>query len=182
MATSLINDTHAPTDAAAITTPKFDPLPRPPWLPEGVWPLTTVAIGVDAAKVAVSSVGGGPVPLFVYTDLCPIIWRDVMSMLATDFGWVCLDAPGTGLSKRPPSSKIDLRRPTQAVTAVIRQLDLEVRPDRSRPGWTEWPRRCRRAPAARSRHCGGQHVRLASRRAPPSRDPGAHGQFSRTRV
>jgi pimeloyl-ACP methyl ester carboxylesterase len=99
--------------------------PRPPWLSETVWPFPTSAIRVDGGRVAVASVGRGPVLLFVHTGLSSIIWRDVMSMLASDFRCVALDAPGTGMSERLPLSKIGLESSAHAVAAIIRQLDLE---------------------------------------------------------
>jgi pimeloyl-ACP methyl ester carboxylesterase len=111
--------------AAAATTPSCEPLPRPPWLSEAVWPFSTVNLRVDDVNVAVTSAGSGPPLLFVHTGWCSIIWRDVMSMLATDFRRVCLDAPGTGLSERLPPGRIDLNRSAQAVTAVVTELELE---------------------------------------------------------
>jgi pimeloyl-ACP methyl ester carboxylesterase len=99
--------------------------PRPPWLPETVWPFPTVAMRVDGTRVAVASAGRGRVLLLVHTGLSSIIWRDVMSMLATDFRCVALDAPGTGMSEHLPVSKIGLERSAHAVAEVIRQLDLD---------------------------------------------------------
>jgi pimeloyl-ACP methyl ester carboxylesterase len=99
--------------------------PRPPWLSETAWPFPTSAIRVNGGRVAVASAGRGPVLLLVHTGLSSIIWRDVMSMLATDFRCVALDAPGTGMSERVPVSKVSLEASANAVAAVIRELDLE---------------------------------------------------------
>ena len=125
MGTNLISDVQRLRAAAAATTPSCEPLPRPPWLPEAVWPFSTVSLRVDDENVAVTSAGSGPALLFVHTGLCSIIWRDVMSMLAADFRCVCLDAPGTGLSERLPPGSIDLNHSAQAVTAVVTELELE---------------------------------------------------------
>jgi pimeloyl-ACP methyl ester carboxylesterase len=125
MGSNLISDVQRLRAAAAATTPSCEPLPRPPWLSEAVWPFSTVSLRVDDENVAVTSAGSGPVLLFVHTGLCSIIWRDVMSMLAADFRCVCLDAPGTGLSERLPPGRIDLNHSAQAVTAVVTELELE---------------------------------------------------------
>ena len=102
MGTNLISDLQEFRAAAAATTPGCEPLPRPPWLSESIWPFSTVSLRVDDQHVAVTSAGSGPALLFVHTGLCSMIWRDVISMLAADFRCVCLDAPGTGLSERLP--------------------------------------------------------------------------------
>ena len=125
MGTNLISDVQRLRAAAAATKPRCEPLPRPPWLSEAVWPFSTVSLRVDDANVAVTTAGSGPALLFVHTGLCSIIWRDVMSMLAADFRCVCLDAPGTGLSERLPPGSIDLNHSAQAVTAVVTELELE---------------------------------------------------------
>jgi pimeloyl-ACP methyl ester carboxylesterase len=125
MGTNPISDVQRLRAAAAATTLSCEPLPRPPWLSEAVWPFSTVSLRVDDENVAVTSAGSGPALLFVHTGLCSIIWRDVMSMLAADFRCVCLDAPGTGLSERLPPGRIDLNHSAQAVTAVVTELELE---------------------------------------------------------
>jgi hypothetical protein len=90
MGTNLISDVQRLRAAAAATTPRCEPLPRPPWLSEAVWPFSTASLRVGDANVAVTSAGSGPALLFVHTGLCSIIWRDVMSMLAADFRCVCV--------------------------------------------------------------------------------------------
>jgi pimeloyl-ACP methyl ester carboxylesterase len=121
MRNDLISNLETPASGAAAC----ELWPRPPWLPEAVWPFPTIMLGVDGAKVAVARVGTGPVLLFVHTGLTAVIWRDVMSMLAADFNCVCFDAPGTGLSEPLAPRAIGLERSTRAVTAVIRQLALD---------------------------------------------------------
>ena len=123
MGTNLISDVQ--TLGLAAAAPRCEPLARPPWLSEAVWPFPTVSVRVDDANVAVTTAGSGPALLFVHTGLSSIIWRDVMSMLAADFQCVSLDAPGTGLSQRLPHGRIDIKHSAHAVTAVIRELELE---------------------------------------------------------
>jgi len=135
MGTNLISDVQSLRAAAAATTPSCEPLPRPPWLSEAVWPFSTVSLRVADENVAVTSAGSGPVLLFVHTGLCSIIWRDVMSMLAADFRCVCLDAPGTGLSERLPPGRIDLNHSAQAVTAVVTEPELEELVLKSSNSW-----------------------------------------------
>jgi haloalkane dehalogenase len=43
------------------------PLPRPPWLPQTVWPFQTVDVDVDSIRLAVTDVGQGPAMLFIHT-------------------------------------------------------------------------------------------------------------------
>jgi pimeloyl-ACP methyl ester carboxylesterase len=125
MVTNPISDVNPPTLEAAASTANCELWPRPPWLTETVWPFPTATLLVDGARLAVARAGSGPVLLFVPTGLCSIIWRDVMLILASDFGCVCFDAPGTGLSERLPPRRIGLEQSAHAVTAVIRQLALE---------------------------------------------------------
>jgi haloalkane dehalogenase len=102
----------------------MQPVRRPPWLPERVWPFGSRRLEVDGAGVAVTDVGEGPALLFVHTGMWSFIWRDVMTRLLGDFRCVCFDAPGTGQSDRLPPSGISLERASRAVTAVIEALDL----------------------------------------------------------
>ena len=161
MGTNLISDVQRLRAAAAATTPSCEPLPRPPWLSDAVWPFSTVSLRVDDENIAVTSAGSGPALLYVHTGLCSIIWRDVMSLLAVDFRCVCLDAPGTGLSERLPPGRIDLNHSAQAVTAVVTQLELEELVLRSRSGWLDGARRGRRSARTRARDRRGEHIRLA---------------------
>ena len=146
MGTNLIRDMQLGSATAEARTPACEPLPRPPWLAEDVWPFPTFNVRVDDTNVAVTSAGRGPALLFVHTGLCSIIWRDVMSILAPTFRCVCLDAPGTGLSQRLPRGRIDLDHSARAVTAVISELGARgPGPDRPRSGWLDGARRGRRA-------------------------------------
>jgi len=110
MGTNLVENVETPLPAAIGTTA------APPWLTEMIWPFPTRALQIDGPKVVVANVGSGPVLLFANTGLCSIIWRDAMPMLAADFRCVSLDAPGTGLSERPPAGKIDLESSPRAIS------------------------------------------------------------------
>ncbi|HEV3114753.1 MAG TPA: alpha/beta fold hydrolase [Candidatus Binataceae bacterium] len=102
----------------------MQPLLRPSWLPERVWPFGSLRLEVDGAGVAATDVGEGPALLFVHTGMWSFIWRDVMTRLLNDFRCVAFDAPGTGQNDRLPASEISLERASRAVTAIIEALDL----------------------------------------------------------
>src|SRR5215470_18923104 len=106
------------------SVPHLDPLERPTWLEESVWPFQTSALEVEGSRIAVTDVGQGPVLLFVHTGFWSFIWRDVISRLAGEFRCVCFDAPGTGRSDRIPPAYISLDRASRVVTALIQALDL----------------------------------------------------------
>ncbi len=107
-----------------FTQASLNPLPRPVWLPQRVWPFQTSSLDVDKAKIAITDVGQGPTLLFVHTGLWSFIWRDVISRLAADFRCVCFDAPGTGRSDRLPLGGISLEGASRALTAVVEALNL----------------------------------------------------------
>lgn len=102
----------------------IEPMRRPDWLPDSVWPFETGRLEVDGGGIAVTDAGRGPVLLFLHTGLWSFIWRDVMARLAGDFRCITFDAPGNGRSDRLPPREINLERAARAVTAVIEALDL----------------------------------------------------------
>jgi pimeloyl-ACP methyl ester carboxylesterase len=108
-----------PTSAASLK-----PLRRPQWLPESAWPFEASTLKVDGSNIAITDVGRGPVLLFAHTGFWSIIWRDVISRLASDFRCICFDAPGTGQSDRLRTGSISLERASRALTAVIEALNL----------------------------------------------------------
>ena len=114
----------AHTNARAIS-PDLQPLARPEWLPESVWPFQTVGLEADGSMIAVTDIGRGPTLLFVHTGTWSFIWRDVMTRLAGEFRCICLDAPGTGRSAPLPGWAITLDRASRAVATVIERLDLQ---------------------------------------------------------
>ena len=103
---------------------RLQPLARPVWLPEQVWPFKTWGRDIDGSQIAITDVGQGPVLLFVHTGLWSFVWRDVIQRLSPDFRCVCFDAPGTGQSSRLQSRRISLDRAARAVTAVIETMQL----------------------------------------------------------
>jgi pimeloyl-ACP methyl ester carboxylesterase len=103
---------------------RLKPLARPAWLPEAVWPFESQWLEVDGARVAVTSVGRGPVLLFVHTGFWSFIWRDAIGNLSPEFRCICFDAPGTGLSDRLPGKSVGLERAARALTAIVETLDL----------------------------------------------------------
>ena len=104
---------------------RLQPLARPVWLPEQVWPFKTWGRDIDGSQIAITDVGQGPVLLFVHTGLWSFVWRDVIQRLSPDFRCVCFDAPGTGQSSRLQSRRISLDRAARAVTAVIETMQLD---------------------------------------------------------
>ena len=110
--------------SAMAAVPKLNPLPRPSWLPQRVWPFETAGLEMSGATLALTDVGNGPALLFVHTGLWSFIWRDVISRLAKDFRCITFDAPGTGRSDRLPASEINLRKAADATAHVIEALDL----------------------------------------------------------
>ena len=97
---------------------------RPAWLSKEDWPFALSSIEVEGHRIAVSDVGRGPVLLFVHTGFWSFIWRDVISLLSSDFRCICFDSPGTGLSDRVKVKSISLEGASRVVTAVIENLDL----------------------------------------------------------
>ena len=102
----------------------MEPISRPSWLPEDVWPFTTARLEVDGAGIAITDAGQGPALLFVHTGLWSFVWRDVITLLHNDFRCVAFDAPGTGRSERLRAAEIGLERASRAASAVIQALDL----------------------------------------------------------
>lgn len=102
----------------------LEPLPRPSWLSDRVWPFETSRLESKGATLALTDVGNGPALLFVHTGLWSFVWRDVISRLAKEFRCITFDAPGTGLSDRLPASQINLSRAADATAEVIEALEL----------------------------------------------------------
>lgn len=113
------------TNSTVTTAHSLNPLPRPEWLPQSVWPFQTSALEIEGCRIAVTDVGRGPVLLFVHTGFWSFIWRDVIQRLATDFRCVCFDAPGTGQSERLPAREISLESAARVLTAIVQTLDLK---------------------------------------------------------
>ena len=105
------------------SSPSLQPLTRPAWLPERVWPFGTSRLEVDGAGLAITDIGDGPALLFVHTGFWSFIWRDVIARLATGFRCIAFDSPGTGRSDRVPASEITLERASRAVSEVIEAFD-----------------------------------------------------------
>jgi pimeloyl-ACP methyl ester carboxylesterase len=107
-----------------FATGALNPMPRPGWLPEAVWPFRTSALDVEGCRIAVTDVGRGPTLLFVHTGFWSFIWRLVILHLSDDFRCICFDAPGTGQSDRVPSRTVTLKRAARVTGAIIESLDL----------------------------------------------------------
>jgi len=101
------------------------PLPRPGWLPEGVWPFETFCLDVEGDRIAVTDIGQGPPLLFVHTGAWSFLWRDLMERLASDFRCICFDAPGNGRSAAIPQSWTTMERASRAASGVIEKLELD---------------------------------------------------------
>src|SRR5260370_16095629 len=97
-------------------------LPRPDWLPESVWPFDTFGLEIDDSIVAVTDVGNGPVLLLVHCGLWSLVWRDLITRLASDFRCVAFDAPGTGRSTKLVCDALTVHRASRAVSAIIESL------------------------------------------------------------
>ncbi|HEX7131702.1 MAG TPA: alpha/beta fold hydrolase [Iamia sp.] len=98
--------------------------PRPPWLPETVWPFPLAALDVDGRRVVWSDTGGeGPLLLFCHAGLWSLLWRDVIIELADRYRCVSFDPPGSGLSDRLGADEQNLSTITRAVGALIDELD-----------------------------------------------------------
>jgi pimeloyl-ACP methyl ester carboxylesterase len=94
----------------------FEPLDRPAWLPESVWPWSTGTLTTRAGRLAVTDAGTGPVLLLVHTGLGSLVWRDLLHRLVPHYRCVTLDAPGTGRSYQPaPTASRSTPRPPRFV-------------------------------------------------------------------
>jgi pimeloyl-ACP methyl ester carboxylesterase len=102
----------------------LEPLRRPAWLPEPVWPWPTGALTTPAGRLAVTDAGTGPVLLLVHTGMWSFLWRDLLHELTPHFRCVTLDAPGNGRSYRPGAAGTTLAAAAAATSAVIDALDL----------------------------------------------------------
>ena len=100
-------------------------LPRPDWLPERVWPFETFGLEIDDSIVAVTEVGKGPTLLLVHCGFWSLVWRDVITRLASDFRCVAFDAPGTGRSTKLVGDAITVDRAARAVNGIIEGLALD---------------------------------------------------------
>ena len=118
------NTNHIETEKSRASG-ALAPLRRPLWLAEDVWPFESRALEVDAARIAVTEAGSGPVLLFVHTGFWSFVWRDVILRLQDEFRCVCFDAPGTGQSDRLPASGITLEGAAGALVSVIQALHLQ---------------------------------------------------------
>lgn len=102
----------------------LEPLDRPAWLAESVWPWPTGALTTPAGRLAVTDAGDGPVLLLVHTGMWSFVWRDLLRQLVPHFRCVTLDAPGNGRSYRPGAAGTTLAASAAATGAVIDALDL----------------------------------------------------------
>ncbi len=102
-----------------------EPLARPSWLPESVWPFQTFALEVDGSVLAVTDCGEGPALLFVHVGTWSFIWRDLIARLAAGFRCICFDAPGTGRTRDAEPAAISLDKASRAVTGVIDRFALD---------------------------------------------------------
>ncbi|MGP3955961.1 alpha/beta fold hydrolase [Nonomuraea sp. 3N208] len=83
----------------------LEPLDRPAWLAESVWPWPTGALTTPAGRLAVTDAGNGPVLLLIHTGMWSFVWRDLLRRLIPHFRCVTLDAPGNGRSYRPGADR-----------------------------------------------------------------------------
>jgi len=102
----------------------LEPLDRPDWLPESVWPWPTTALATGAGRLAVTDAGTGPVLLLVHTGMWSFVWRDLLHQLTPHYRCVTLDAPGNGRSYRSGPTGTTLAASAAAAGAVIDALDL----------------------------------------------------------
>jgi haloalkane dehalogenase len=102
----------------------LEPLDRPAWLPESVWPWPTGALPTPAGRLAVTDAGTGPVLLLVHTGMWSFVWRDLLHLLTPHFRCVTLDAPGNGRSYRPGPAGTTLAASAATTGAVMEALDL----------------------------------------------------------
>jgi pimeloyl-ACP methyl ester carboxylesterase len=97
---------------------------RPSWLPETTWPFETFGIDVEGSSLAVTEAGRGPALLFVHVGTWSFIWRDLVTLLASDFRCIFFDAPGNGQSRQRSTAPASMDAASHAVKAVISALDL----------------------------------------------------------
>lgn len=97
---------------------------RPDWLPEDQWPHEIHSLVMANQTVAYTDTGGDHTLLLVHTGMWSFLWRDLIATLDRRWRCVTLDAPGTGLSTG--SSQVNLELAADAVTALVRHLDLRA--------------------------------------------------------
>lgn len=102
----------------------LEPLDRPAWLAESVWPWPAGALATPAGTLAVTDAGTGPTLLLVHTGMWSFVWRDLLRRLTPHFRCVTLDAPGNGRSYRPGAAGVTLAASAAATGCVIEALDL----------------------------------------------------------
>ncbi len=104
------------------TAVRLDPH-RPEWLTTEAWPFTLSRLDVNGADVSYTDIGAGPTLVFVNVGMWSIVWRDVIATLCDRYRCIALDAPGCGLSARPPSG-VDLVVAADAIDVLVQTLDL----------------------------------------------------------
>lgn len=98
--------------------------PRPPWLPEDVWPFESYGLEVGDSVLAVTEAGTGPSLLLVHAGAWSFVWRDLITRMSADFRCICFDAPGNGRTVDRPGSAVSLEGVARAVTGVVTALGL----------------------------------------------------------
>jgi magnesium chelatase accessory protein len=102
---------------------------RPVWERDGRdWPNREASRFVRAAGLRwhVQRLGSGPVALLVHgTGAATHSWRGLAPLLARHFTVVAPDLPGHGFTGAPPPGRMSLPGMAEALTALLRALDLE---------------------------------------------------------
>jgi haloalkane dehalogenase len=99
--------------------------PRPEWLPEHLFPLQGVHVGVDAANVHYVDEGDGPVLLLMHGNpIYSFLYRELITGLRDRFRCIAIDYPGFGLSTAPPGYRFTPAEHADIIEKVVQRLDL----------------------------------------------------------
>ncbi len=102
----------------------LDPIARPAWLTEDVWPFEVNTLQTDGGRVAYTDVGSGPVLLFVHAGMWSFVWRDVIASLSNRYRCVTFDPLGSGLSDLVPAGQRSLTTVRDSLVGLVEELEL----------------------------------------------------------
>lgn len=98
---------------------------RPDWVDASLYPFRDRWIDHDGSTVHAIDEGNGTTLLMLHSNpTWSFMFRHVVRALRDEFRCVAVDYPGFGLSRAAPGYRYTLREHSDAVTAVIRALDL----------------------------------------------------------
>jgi haloalkane dehalogenase len=102
-----------------------NPMSRPAWLPENLYPFESRHLDVDGSRVHYVDEGSGPPLLLLHGNpTWSFLYRDVIRGLSDRFRCIAIDYPGFGLSAAAPGYGFTPAEHAGVVERLVLELDL----------------------------------------------------------